>query len=80
MKHFLVSEEWKPAVEKAALAKARDAWKNWKYVLNKYYRKQGREPFKKYKSISRADWKEFKRVRESPEFEALSQKQKELVS
>ncbi|KAM0858514.1 hypothetical protein ACQ4PT_047785 [Festuca glaucescens] len=80
MKHFLVSKEWKRVVQKATLAKARDAWKNPKYGLNKYFTKEGREPFKKYKSITKADWREFKRVRESPEFKALSNKQKELVS
>lgn len=80
MKHFAVPTKWKAAVQRAALCKSRDAWKNWKYVLNKYFVKKGREPFKLYPSITKDAWEEFKRVRKSPEFAALSKKQKELVA
>jgi hypothetical protein len=56
MKHFSIHDDWKDDVEHAALCKVRNACKNWKYVLNKYFVKRGREAFKKYKSINKADW------------------------
>jgi hypothetical protein len=45
-------------------------------MLNKYFVKSGREPFKKCKSMNKAGWARFKKVRKSKEFKALSKKPK----
>ena len=65
-------------MEHAALKKARDAWRNWKHVLYKKYLSEGKDPIPAYPQITKADWAEFKRVRETPEFVAKSFKQSEL--
>jgi len=49
-------------------------------VLNKDYVKKNKEPFSKYKSITKEDWVEFKRYRKSRAFKRLSRKQKKLVA
>jgi hypothetical protein len=55
-------------VKCVALCKARDAWKNWKYVLTKYFVMRGREPFKKYTCITKDDWAKFKKTRKTKDF------------
>jgi hypothetical protein len=80
MKHFSVHEGWIKGVKRAALCKARDASKNWKYMLTKYFVRRGREPFKKYKSITEDDWGPFKKTRKTKDFKELSKKQKDLVA
>ena len=65
-------------VEHAALKKARDAWRNWKHVLYKKYLSEGKDPIPAYPQITKADWVEFKRVRETKEFAEKCFKQSEL--
>jgi hypothetical protein len=62
-------------VKRVAFCKARDAWKNWKYVLTKYFVRRGRDPFKKYKSITEDDWAKLKKTRKTKNFKELSKTQ-----
>ena len=78
MDHFNVPEQWRMRVEHAALKKARDAWRNWKHVLYKKYLSEGKDPIPAYPQITKADWPEFERVRETKEFAEKSFKQSEL--
>lgn len=65
-------------MEHGALKKARDAWRNWKYVLHKKYMLKGLEPFNKYNMIRKEDWDQFKAIRRTQDFLDKSAQQSEL--
>jgi hypothetical protein len=41
-------------------------------VLTKYFVRRGRDPFKKYTSITKKDWTTFKKMRKTKDFKELS--------
>jgi hypothetical protein len=71
MKHFSINEGWIDDMKRAALYKARDAWRNWS-VLTKYFVRRGREPFKKYTSITKKYLETLKNMKKTKDFKELS--------
>ena len=63
MQHFHVEPHLREKVEHCALKKARDAWRNWKYVLHKKIILKDLHPFNKYSMIENDEWTQFKAYR-----------------
>lgn len=80
MKHFRVPEQWKRQVEECALSKAKDAFRNFKYVLHKKFMKQNKDPFEKYPHILPEQWARFVEIRRTPDFQAKSEAGKALIA
>ena len=58
--------------------KARDAWRNWKYVLHKKFVLKDLHPFNKYTMIENDEWTQFKAYRPSEDFVKKSIQQSNL--
>jgi hypothetical protein len=80
MQSFQVPDEWVQDVRRAALMKACGAWKNWKYMLNKNYVQQQKEPFGHYPMITHDDWEKFVEMKTTSEFHRKSVEHKALVA
>ena len=78
MQHFHVEPHLREKVEHCALKKARDAWRNWKYVLHKKFVLKDLHPFSKYTMIENDEWTQFKAYRLSEDFVKKSIQQSDL--
>jgi hypothetical protein len=76
----LANEEWKPAVQAAALSKAKDSFRNFRHRLYSKFQKKNRDATLVYPFIKPDNWKEFKKYRRTEEFLTKSKAGSALIS
>lgn len=76
----LVNPDWKPAVEAAAMSKAKDSFRNFRHRLYVKFMLRSRDATLVYPYIKAEDWAEFKRYRRTEEFIQKSTQGKHLIA
>ena len=72
--------EWKPAVEAAALSKAKDSFRNFRHRLYTKFQKKNRDATLVYPFIKPEHKKEFKKYRRMEEFLEKSKADSTIIS